>query len=1165
MVPLDIQLLGSMQLTRGEKTLRGFESNKARALLAYLVVEAARPHQRRRLAAMLWPEMPETTALSNLRYALSNLRKVIGDRSAQPHYLMITPQTIQFNIKSSYQVDVAVFERYCALAQDNPLDFESLRMSAELYKCHFLEGFSIPDSIPFEEWMLLKRERLDRMAYQVFHQLARDCELSGDYERAIAFAESSIRLDPWREEVHRLVMRCLYFSGQRSAAIAQYEACCHSIEADLGLQPGPETKQLYQKIVEDSLPQPPSPPAFFQPSVRARMVRAPFVAREEPLERLHSAMEKALGGKGQLLLVSGGAGQGKTALVQEFIHQALDEHSALAAAWGNGHAYFGSGDPFLPFREILEMLSGQVEHRWEAGSITHEHARRMWRLTVPCAQALIRQGPALIGTMISGNDLLQRVSRLVQNQPAWLSSLARAVEGGEPGRPPTQEDLFQQYSRVLAAIAQQVPLLLFVDDLQWVDQSSLGLLFHLFRQLSHSRILVVGAFRPIEEVSNIDVPSPSLRDLINEMRLRHGDILINLDALTDRQFIDAFLDTEPNQLGEAFREKLFDYTHSHPLYTIEMLIGMQERGDLVKNRAGEWVTSETLNWEHLPARVDAAIEERLSHLPQEFQEVLKTASIEGERFTAEVIAKVQGIDEANLLKLLQEELDRNYRLVRGESSRFVGGNRISRYRFRHILFQRYLYSQLDVVKRAKMHERVGEAMEERYKAVLEDISVPLGFHFELAGLTHKAIHYLDLAGKRAIRFSSYEEAIVHFKKALALLEGQPETKDRNQKELELMINMSGPLMLVRGYASEDMQILTDRMAALLKRIPVDVEMFPIFHAISAYYGMRAQYDKVFEVLRGGELIAKRSEKELLIRIVNWGYGFNSLWLGKLEEALSNLNKMVDFYDPDVHSEFRQSYGTDAGVASRLWSSWALWLLGYPEQALNRGQQAIDLSNAIDDPGNQQFALDIVLFLRFLIGEMAGTRELLDALGCLVEKSPLSIHCADYQFLQGLYRLQSDEVEAGIQLMSQGIEAFQACGTRSQLSIRMTLLAEAYFTNDHFDQANKLIQNVEDFIEETGERFYHTEVLCLKGRLLLVEGDPQGAEAYFLKALKVAKGQCAKTLELRAAMSLARLWGNQGRIEDAYEVLAGVYSWFTEGFNTPDLQEAQTLLETLIVK
>ncbi len=1159
---LNIRLLGPIELKRGANSTLGFESNKVRALFAYLAVESARPHQRRRLAALLWPEMAESTALANLRYALSNLRKVIGDRSAQPPCLLTTPQTIQFNTHCNNLVDVILFEQYCNLAHENPLDLISLHKAGALYRGRFMEGFSIPDSIPYEEWIVVKRERVDRLAYQVFRQLANDYELVGDYERALSFTQRQIELDPWREEVHRQIMRCLYYSGQRSAAIAQYETCRQALAADLGLEPSTETQQLVKEIQQETLPQPPTPVAFFHPSANIQQVeRPPFVSRAEPLNRLHSALNQALEGQGQLMLITGSPGQGKTALAQEFLRQALQTHPALGAAWGNSQAYFGSGDPFLPFREILEMLTGQVEYRWEAGSISHDHARRMWRLIEFSTQVLVQEGPSLIGNFIPGNHLQGQIARVVHNEPAWLSDLQQIVDQNSDNQPASLQDLIQQYCRVVAGISHRVPLLLFIDDLQWADQASLGLFFHLSRQLAGAKVLLVGAFRPVVGHPKGGDP-PSLADMVNELRLRHGDLLIDLDLCTERSFIDALIDQEPNQLDEGFRAALFRYTNSHPLYTTEMLYDMKAQGSLIKNQAGEWMAAESLDWEHLPPRIEAAIAERLRRLPPEFYKTLQTASIEGERFTAEVVASVQKLDQEQAVTLLREKLDHQHRLVQADSSKQVNGKRLSRFRFRHILFQKYLYSQLDVIERTKLHECVANAIEEHYIGILEELSMSLAIHFELAELPDKAIYYYELAAQRANLFSSYEDAIRHYRKALSLLASQPESMERNKKEFDLLLKMSAPLMLARGFASQDMGINNDRMAALLKHIPMEVEMFPIFHAISAYYGMRGQHDKALDVIRGGERLAKRSEDELLIRTVNWGYGFTVLWLGKLEEALFNLEKMVEFYDPKLHHEFHRSYGMDAGVASHLWSSWALWLLGFPERALLRGQKAIDLSNLLDDSGNQMLALDITGFLRLFIGETQGFNGLLQSFEMLLAKSPSPLHAADLTFLKGFYRKRDGQLEQGVTLMSQGIGEFQACGTRSQLNLRKTILAEALMDQDQLDRASQNIEQAEALTEETNERFYQAEVLRVKGKLLEKSGDVNKAALCYLEALQIAREQKAKTLELRAAISLARMWQGQQRMEEAYRLLAEVYSWFTEGFQTSDLQEAQRLLVSL---
>jgi DNA-binding SARP family transcriptional activator len=1144
----------------------GFKTNKVRALLAYLAVESDRPHQRRKLAALLWPELPESTALSNLRYTLANLRQVIGDRLSQPAYLKIEPQEIQFISNSNSVIDALTFESCCSMAQQNPLDFQSIHLATNLYRGSFLEGFSIPDSIAFEEWVVLKREHFDRLAIQVFHLLASDYELAGEYQQAIAVTERQLEIDPWREEAHRRLMRCLYFSGQRNAALAQYEACREALAAELSLEPEQETRQLYEQIRGSKLAVPFSPPAFLRHSDDQRVEHSRFVSRQDALYRMHTSLNLAMAGKGQLLLVTGSSGQGKTALVKEFLRRSLETNPALSAAWGNSRAYFGSGDPYLPFREILEMLTGQVEHLWEAGSITQDHARRLWRLAPYSTKALVLEGPALVGTFVTGQPLLQRVSMTAQNEQSWLEKLRVMVEHQGGGAPPSQEDLLQQYWRVLAAITRQVPLVLFLDDLQWADQSSLALLFQLSGELQSARILMIGAFRPVEDPSSSNVSSPSLADMVNELRLLHGDILINLDELEERSFIDAYLDLEPNRFEESFREDLFRYTHSHPLFTVEMLYGMQERGDVVKNQRGEWVVSPSLNWDCLPPRVEAAIAERLRQLPQPLLDLLKRASIEGERFTAEVAAKVQGTDEQKVLMQLSVDLERRYKLVQADSSQTVNGNRLSCYRFRHILFQRYLYTQLDVVERARLHEQVGNTLEERYSSILVKNAVQLAYHFEIAGLPLKAIHYLHLAGQQATHLASFEDAIVHLNKALSLLKRQPESADKDLLELELLTSLNAPLMLARGYGSPDLGAVCSRTVQLLNNIPPNLELFPIYCLLAAYYVMRAEYQKSVTIIRLGARVAKSSGDDLLIHIINWVYGFNLIWLGELNTALSEFDKMIAFYNPLKHSELHHLYGSDPGIICRIWSSWTLWLLGYPEKAQKRCQQAIDLSQKLGDPDGQILAQELTGFLHLLMREPEESNDLIQSCSLLLAQHSRPLFSADLEFMQGISRVQNGAIAAGLASISKGLENLQAIGTRNVLSMRFTLQAEALLQDGQLEQAIKQVKITEDFIEETGERFYQAETLRVKGEMLLIQSpdNAKNAEACFKQAIQVAKHQEAKTLELRAAMSLARMWQGQGRAGDAHKMLAEVFDWFTEGFDTPDLKDAYVLLQALNV-
>jgi DNA-binding SARP family transcriptional activator len=375
---LSLSLLGPFQVTLDGQPVTDFKSNKVRALLAYLAVEVDRPHRREVLAGLLWPEWPDRAALSNLRYTLSNLRRVIGDRLAVPPFLLITRDTLQFNPGSDYWLDVTAFTDMVEVDRAFPSAIDQLQQAVALYQGGFLEGFSVSDSPAFEEWTLFTREQLARQVSSAFHHLAAIYEQRGEYEQAQSWARRQIELEPWSETAHQQLMRTLALSGQRGAALAQYKVCHRLLAEELGVEPAQETMRLYEQIrtgqlkrFEPTVGAPPELTAGLPPFLEEEPppVEIPtFVARERELAQLNGFLDRVLAGQGRVVFVTGEAGSGKTTLVHEFSRRAQDVYADLGVASGNCNAYTGIGDPYLPFREILEMLTGDVEAKWAAGA-----------------------------------------------------------------------------------------------------------------------------------------------------------------------------------------------------------------------------------------------------------------------------------------------------------------------------------------------------------------------------------------------------------------------------------------------------------------------------------------------------------------------------------------------------------------------------------------------------------------------------------------------------------------------------------------------------------------------------------------------------------------------------------------------------------------------------
>ncbi len=492
-----------------------------------------------------------------------------------------------------------------------------------------------------------------------------------------------------------------------------------------------------------------------------------LVAREQELEKLEIFLDSALSGKSQLVFVTGESGAGKTALVEKFCINAQKLNPNLIVVNGKCNAHTGFGDPYFPFIEVLNLLTGDIESKYKAGAISREHALCLWHLTPITIRAILKHGTDLINIFAQGKSLVSRASECCTGNLDWLLELKKLVKHKLTlpiDFTLQQSNIFEQYTRVIQSIAEEQPMLIVLDDLQWIDAGSANLFFHLARQIKGNRILIIGLFRASEVTIEREGKRHPIEPVFNELKRDYGEIEIDLDKLEGQKFVDEYIDVEANNLGAKFRKTFFIQTKGHPLFTVELLREMKEHGMIVRDEAGRWVEGKTLDWNRLPTRIDAVIKERINRLTENMRDILLIASIEGEEFTAEVIARQLKMDERKLIRILSSELEKRHHLVYAKGINTVDKKRISRYIFRHIMFQKYLYKTLDEIERIHLHEEVGKIIEEQYGEKADEVSVQLARHFEEAGITTKAFEYLVKAGTRAVNFSAFAEILFLLKK-----------------------------------------------------------------------------------------------------------------------------------------------------------------------------------------------------------------------------------------------------------------------------------------------------------------------------------------------------------------------------------------------------------------
>ncbi len=1217
---LQLRFLGTFDARLDGVPLERFRSTKVRALLAYLAVETGRPHLRATLATLLWGEYPEAESQQSLSQALTNLRRLLvpGPEVASPGaspcptaaqpLLTITRQAVELHLGDDLVwVDVHAFDSLLAdaasrrsLPTEGRQAHDLLAEAAALYQGPFLAGLAVRDSLEFEEWRLQHQEQRHQAVLLALEHLVSHHLAEGQLQLAEQYARQQLALEPWSESGYQALMLALALKGQRAAALRQYETCRRVLADELGVEPSAGTEALVRQI-RDGVPD--------QAIMVGGLPGVPFVARERELVRLDQSLARALAGQGHVIMVTGEAGIGKTALLSHFARRAQESHRRLVVAGGQCGAYAGLGDPFLPFREILQTLTGHTQGGWAGGRGDPEHARRLLALFPEAAEALLAEGPDLVGRLVSAEMIAARAETLAPPDAPWRRGLAEHLErsrrssSGRRGRSaasPQQEALFVQVTRVLQAIACRQPLLLLIDDLQWADAASLSLLFYLGRQLAGCRILVAGAYRSSEITSPLlplarqaaDVEAQGqqggearhpLKAIVHEFSRLWGDIRVDLDQADGRRFVDALLDNEPNRLGEGFRNRLTQHTGGHALFTIELLRAFQERGDLIYDAAGRWVEGPDLHWEGLPPRVDAVIAERVARLPREARRLLEAASVEGESFSAEVAARALGAEQAWALQWLSGPLSGESLLVQalGAQPLPCGRQTLSRYRFAHALFQAYLYGRLDAVERAHLHGEVGVALEGLCRGdevALAQASPQLARHFEEAGRILEAARYRLEAGRWAAKLVAYEEAITHLERGLALLKGVAASRERLRLELGLCTAISTPVMMRRGVQAPAYRRALERLADLVQHpgLQDDPQCLAALSVLALSAGWSADPVRTEQV--GQQLLdlAQDGDQQTLL-LGHWALGLSHWLHGKPVSAREHLDRAVARYDPEANRAFGGLLAGDPGVMARAMLGAVLWQLGYPDQARACFRQALAQAQALEQPSSLAFAHYVAAMVTSVVG-----RDMAAALDHARSLQPLSqvslVYRSWAEILAGQAQVQGGWAgtsaaepgpEHGLARVVEAGSSWQAAGSGGGYAGLMLLQADVCARAGQVETGLRALDQAEAWIESTGMRATQAEVWRMRGELLLVEANGAKqpphraeAEACFRQALSIAQEQQARLFELRAAVRLARLWGSQDRRDEARGLLSDIYGWFSEGFDTVDLVEARALLEEL---
>jgi predicted ATPase len=786
---------------------------------------------------------------------------------------------------------------------------------------------------------------------------------------------------------------------------------------------------------------------------------------------------------------------------------------------------------------------------------------------------------------------------------AELEAVQRKVQGA------TRERMLREMAEMLEALTAEQPLVLVLEDLHWSDYSTLDLFSSLARHRGPARLLLLGTYRPAEVI----VRGHPLKAMKQELQV-HGqseEVLLGfLTAAEVTQYLAARFPQQefPHALGQIIHQS----TEGNPLFMVNVVDDWVRQG-VLSETDGQWKLAAKVEdiAAGVPESLRQMIERQLAQLTPEERRIVETASVVGGEFlTAAVAAGVE--EEEEHVEEWCEELAKRDQFIRARGMETVGEEIVTgRYGFVHALYQQVLYERLAAVRRIYLHRRIGEWEEGVYGERVSDVAAELAVHFERGQDYARAVQYLIQAGQNALRRSAPREAIDLLTKGLELLQTLPDAPERLQQKLALQIALGIPLVMTKGYAAPEVESVYKQARELCQQIGETPLLFPVLFGLFRFYYTRAQYTTAHELAQQLMRLAQAAQDPIFLLGAHFALGSTLFYLGETDAAEAHTQQGFALYNPQQHGASLRLYGQDLGVVSRAQGAVAPWLLGYPDQALQRAHDALALAQRLSYPFSVAFASLFVAVMHQLRRESQAAAAQAEFTIGFTREQGFPFWLAMATITHGGELANQGNSQEGITQMRHGLATLRALGADIGSTYWVGLLAEQYGRTGRAAEGLDVLVEAFTLVERTGERWWEAELYRLKGELTLqqarqrpalslVEGakgkgprakgetglrslppEPQAeAEACFLRAIAIACRQQAKSLELRAVMSLGRLRQQQimqhpsptpappsrprppearTRRNEARSMLSEVYHWFTEGFDTPDLKEAEALL------
>lgn len=1078
---LRLSLFGGFQLARESDGIE-LPTQKIKSLLAYLVVHRSYAQPREVLLGEFWPDVDEEKARNSLNHAVSVLKKLLGEDPADQPYLLSSLKTVQLNPASEFWMDAFEFEKLSAEGVEQK-HYTLLQAAERLYCGDFMAGF-------YDDWCLAEQTRLRELYLRILQALMTYAAERKEFHQTLSYARKALETNPLHEAIHRQLIYCYYAMGDRIAAMRQYRECARLLKSELNLEPLPETKALMEEMEHRIHSE--SASRVANPTRRARTLLAeypilapPFVGREREFSDLLTVWKNVRDGHGQFFFIGGEGGVGKTRLAHELLNRAANDGADLL--WGSCYDLENK----LPYQSLVEALRRHVTR------FSPKELRQI-------APVWLRELSKLLP------ELTASVADLSIN-PSFLS--------------PEQERhrLLESIAQYLAHLSQRQPVVLLLDDLQWIDEGSIQFLHFLMQRLPEMRLLVLGLYRS-DEVSK----QSHIQNLIRQVyrrELGQNTVLARLSAEQTNQLIKMILKLK--QEFTPLNSHLYRETEGNPYFLIELLKSYLESGSLhaTTSEVG-WDWQEPTAQVLIPQSIHSLLEDRLIRAGKRGRRVLSLMACLRHGAGLELLKLALNKPEEILLSIIERLVQQQLLIERD-----------GQFHFSHTILRETLAARLSAIRKRRLHQRIATALEAIHLPSLDRVASELAYHYSEAEDDGKALQYFILAGQHALSLYALHETLSHFTRAQELAK---KLSGRTKEQMEIHFGLGG---LYRLQGDHRQALAHCEMALTIARQLGDrVKEVDALWLLGWEHTLQGAHEEALTFLtetctlaetmpvqRPASAIVPFSSKHLAATLALTG--FNLLLQGQLEDAVRTFEEAL------AHSERLDSPVDKAWNLQGLGASYALQ--GQFKKALPLLRNSLERARELNDSQLIVFALNSLGWMHQRFLDSSYAKDLHEEALKILDSTGLGWFRADVLRNLGVDYAQSGQTDHALPLLEKALEIAEQQQSKVFVAQSLCSLAEYWLRQNkpiqarpYYEQLKNMAQHRQDEKHIWSFEGGLARVHAIKAALCMLEEKIDIAEKVFKEALQSAEPARDALLIWEIHTARAQIYLRQGEKQKA---------------------------------